>query len=290
MDRTFETPNPPELAVEIGSGRVEILAGETNGRTLVTVTGKGSDEATIEQQGNTIAVVGPRVRHGFSFSFGSNHLTVRISAPRGSGLSTKLGSADLVATGAIGDCSLRSGSGDTQLEDVGALEATSGSGDLQVGAVAGDATLRSGSGEVRLRSVSGAVQVVTGSGDALIGSAAAPVGAKSGSGDVRIEQSHRGAQITTASGDVTVDRLSGGTLEARTASGDIRVGVSAGLPAWTDIHTVTGDVNSELAALGQPDEGAPFVELRLRAVSGDITVGHLPAEARDTTAQQTSTC
>ena len=104
MDHTFETPNPPELAIEIGSGRVEITAGETNGRTLVTVTGKGSEETTVEQHGNTIAVTGPRSRHGFSFSLGSSQLHVRISAPRGSSLSTKLGSADLVAAGVLGTC------------------------------------------------------------------------------------------------------------------------------------------------------------------------------------------
>lgn len=278
MDRTFETPNPPDLAIEIGSGRVEVLAGETNGRTLVTVTGKGAEETTVEQQGNTISIIGPRSRHGFSFTFGSNQLSVRVSTPRGSSLATKLGSADLVATGALSTCSLRSGSGDTQLEDVGTLEVTSGSGDLQVGAVTGNASVRNGSGEVRIGSATGAVEAVTGSGDIWLGGVGGPVSAKSGSGDVRIERSEHGARVTTASGDIAVDRLGGGSLEARTASGDLAVGVAHGLPAWTDIHTLTGDVTSTLASLGQPAEGEPYVELRLRSVSGDIVVGHLPAE------------
>ncbi|WP_114905703.1 DUF4097 family beta strand repeat-containing protein [Ornithinimicrobium murale] len=275
MDRTFETPNPPDLSVEIGSGHVEIRAGETNGRTLVTVTGKGAEETTVEQQGNTIAVVGPRSRNGFSFALGSSQLTVRISTPTGSALSTKLGSADLTATGVLGTCALRSGSGDNELEDVGTLEMTAGSGDLLVGAVTGDASLRSGSGDLRLRTVTGDVSALTGSGDVILGRVSGQISTKSGSGDVRIEASDHGAGITTASGDIQLDRLSGGRLDARTASGDIRVGVTAGLPAWTDIHTMTGTVHSRLVSLGQPAEGAPFVELRLRAVSGDIAVGHL---------------
>ncbi|WP_109471787.1 DUF4097 family beta strand repeat-containing protein [Ornithinimicrobium cavernae] len=283
MDRTFETPRPPDLVVEIGSGHVEILAGETNGRTLVTVTGKGAEETTIEQQGNAIAVIGPRSRHGFSFTFGSSQLTVRISTPRGSGLRTKLGSADLVATGALGTCSLRSGSGDSQLEDTGTLEATCGSGTLHVGSVTGDASLRSGSGDLRVGSVTGALQAVTGSGDVLLGSLGRESSVKSGSGDVRVERCERGAGITTASGDIHVAELSGGRLDARTASGDVGVAVTAGLPAWTDIHTMTGDVTSTLAQLGQPAEGAPFVELRLRSVSGDIIVGHLPGEPHGAT-------
>ncbi|NLG20822.1 MAG: DUF4097 domain-containing protein [Actinomycetales bacterium] len=275
MDRTFETPAPPDLSIEIGSGRVEVLAGETNGRTLVTVTGKGADETTVEQHGNSIAIIGPRSRHGFSFTFGSNQLAVRVSTPRGSGLATKLGSADLVATGVLGTCALRSGSGDNQVEDVGDLEVTCGSGDLQVGAVTGNASVRSGSGEVRIGTVTGNVETVTGSGDIVLGSVSGQAGAKSGSGDVRIEQSDHGARVTTASGDIAVDRLGGGSLEARTASGDLTVAVAPGLPAWTDIHTLTGDVTSTLLSLGQPAEGEPYVELRLRSVSGDIVVGHL---------------
>lgn len=280
MDYTFQTPTPPDLSVEIGSGRVEIMAGETNDRTLVTVTGKGAEETTVEQHGSTISVLGPHSRHGFSFAFGSSRLTVRISAPTGSALSTKLGSADLTATGTLGTCALRSGSGDNELEDVGALEVTSGSGDLAASAVTGDASLRSGSGDVRLRTVSGDVSALTGSGDVLLGRVGGRASAKSGSGDVRIESSEHGGGITTASGDIQLDRLSGGRLDARTASGDISVGVTAGLPAWSDIHTMTGTVHSRLASLGQPAEGAPFVELRLRAVSGDITVGHV--EQHDT--------
>ncbi|USQ76900.1 DUF4097 family beta strand repeat-containing protein [Ornithinimicrobium cryptoxanthini] len=275
MDYTFETPHPPELTVEIGSGRVEITAGETNGRTLVTVTGKGSQEATVEQRGSTVAVIGPRSRDGW-FSFGgSAHLDVRISAPRGSAVTTKLGSADLIASGVLGACSLRSGSGDNQLKDVGSLDATSGSGNLDVTVVNGEAVVRSGSGDIRIGTVTGDVQSVTGSGDLILGSAHGAVTAKSGSGDVRIDDSGRGAGVTTASGDVTVGRLAGGGVEARTASGDVSVQVRAGLPVWTDIHSLSGDVRSGLQSLGQPAEGDPYVELRLRTVSGDIAVAHL---------------
>lgn len=278
MDHTFETANPPDLAVEIGSGDVEITAGETNGRTLVTVTGKGAEETTVEQHGNTISITGPRSRHGFSFSFGSSLLRVRISTPTGSGLSTKLGSAELTARGLLGPCDLRSGSGDTVLEGTGPLEVTAGSGDLQVSTIGGDASVRSGSGCIRIRHAAGDVHTVTGSGDVLIGGVSGQLTAKSGSGDIRVESAGSGAEITTASGDIRLDRLEVGRVQARTASGDVEVGVAPGLPAWTDIHTVTGDVRSALASLGKPAEGAPFVELRLRSVSGDITVGHLPAE------------
>ena len=278
MDHTFETPNPPDLTVEIGSGKVEVIAGETNGRTLVTVTGKGAEETTVEQHGTTISIRGPRSRQGFSFVLGSSALAVRVSAPRGATLSTKLGSADLTTTGVLGDCTLRSGSGDTTLEDVGNLEVTVGSGDVHANLVNGEASVRSGSGRVRLGAATGDVHAVTGSGNLLVGTANGHLSAKTGSGDIRLESAGNGADITTASGDILVTRMDGGRLGARTASGDIAVGVTHHLPVWTDIHTVTGDVSSSLDALGEPADGKPFVELRLRSVSGDITVGHLREE------------
>jgi len=51
--------------------------------------------------------------------------------------------------------------------------------------------------------------------------------------------------------------------------------VPSGTPVWTDIDTISGDVSSRLDSLGQPAEGQDYVELRLRTVSGDITVGHI---------------
>ena len=126
------------------------------------------------------------------------------------------------------------------------------------------------------------MQSVTGSGDVTLGAAAGAVTAKSGSGDVRVEDSARGVGATTASGDVTIGRLTGGRVDARTASGDLSVAVAAGVPTWTDINTMTGDVRSSLQSLGEPAEGQPYVELRLRTVSGDIVVGHLADTTHDT--------
>lgn len=68
--------------------------------------------------------------------------------------------------------------------------------------------------------------------------------------------------------------MNGGALQARTASGDITVGVTPGIPVWTDINTMSGDITPDLTPLGSPEEGAPFVELRLRTVSGDIAIAH----------------
>jgi hypothetical protein len=56
------------------------------------------------------------------------------------------------------------------------------------------------------------------------------------------------------------------------ASGDVTVGVPAGVPVWTDISTVTGAIRSQLPHAGQPAEGADHVEVRAKTVSGDIVL------------------
>ena len=50
MERTFDTPEPIQLYVELGSGEVRIDATDTT-TTEVTATGPGSDDVTVEQPG-----------------------------------------------------------------------------------------------------------------------------------------------------------------------------------------------------------------------------------------------
>ena len=78
--------------------------------------------------------------------------------------------------------------------------------------------------------------------------------------------------LATASGDLVVESALRGKVSMRSASGDVQVGVPAGLAVWTDITTVTGDISSTLESAGEPAEGADYVELRATTVSGDIAL------------------
>ncbi|GAB3816075.1 hypothetical protein GCM10028820_14720 [Tessaracoccus terricola] len=275
MEHTFNTVGVATIAIEVGSGNVEVVTGEIEGQVLVTVDGDGASETTVEQQDGLIVITGPRRRVERT----GNPLRVGISAPAGSHLRGLLGDANLVVTGSLGDVALNCGSGDVTLEDVGTLQLTTGSGGLHVNGVAGRGSVRGGSGDLRVREVTEDLRANLGSGDLVVTTVGGTLTAKSGSGDVRVEGHLGGAEINTASGDVAVREMDSGSLEARTASGDIAVGVAPGVPVWTDISTITGDINSALAELGRPEEGAPFVELRLRTVTGDIAVAHLTAVA-----------
>jgi hypothetical protein len=265
---TFDTPGPTSLYVEIGAGDVAIRADQESG-TTVEVTGDDADQVTVEQRGDRIVVIAPQQRAGF-FSR-SGKLDVRITCPHDSELATQLGSADLVVTGVIGKAVLKAGSGDTDVEAAkGDVRVETGSGDIQLGLVAGDLRVKTGSGDLSVREVGGGASVSTGSGDVEIDQARGDVQVKTGSGDLHVRRPAADVVLSTASGDLTVDLMGAGQLAAKNVSGDIRVGVTSGLPVWTDISTLTGSVSSTLAGAGQPGEGDPYLELHAKTVSGDI--------------------
>lgn len=278
MNRTFSTPEPIVLHTEIGAGQVTVHAGDTT-ETTIEVTGKLAEETTIEQHGRTISVIGPKLRASV---LGSKSITVVATIPAGSDLSSQLGSADLRVDGPLAECSLRTGSGDVTVERAGVVEITAGSGDVRIDRVDGDLSSKAGSGDLLVGVLGGAAQLVSGSGDITVRHAVGPVSTKTGSGDIIIEEAGEEVSATGASGDLHIRLTRRGTVQARTASGDITVGVLDGVPVWTDLHSVSGRVRSELKPLGEPAQGQDYVELRTRAVSGDVYVRHVPAPYGDT--------
>ena len=118
--------------------------------------------------------------------------------------------------------------------------------------------------------VEAAVAVSTGSGDVEIGSADGPTVVKTGSGDLKVVDARNDVSLTTGSGDLVIGAAQRGRLTAKGASGDVQVGIRAGVPVWTDISTLSGEIRSSLRGAGEPQEGADHVELRAKTVSGDI--------------------
>jgi hypothetical protein len=273
MHKTFDTPEPIQLYVELGSGDLVAHAVEV-AETTVDVSGKDADDVVVEQRGTEVVILGKQQRGGF-FT-GSRELDVRVTMPSNSRLATKLGSADLRVTGRLGGAMLRTGSGDINLEAVhGEVQVESGSGDVAVDEVDGPLEVKSGSGDVRLQRLHGPGRVATGSGDVTIGSADESVHVRSGSGDMRVREARDDVSLNTASGDLLVDVIHRGQLTAKNVSGDIRVGVPGGVPVWTDISSVTGSVRSDLEGAGEPADGQDYIELRARTVSGDVYLQQL---------------
>ena len=263
----FDTPQPVNLYVEIGKGTVRVVATDVTA-THVEVTGRDADQVRVEQSGDQISVVAPQ-RTGFLG--GDSRLDVAVTLPTDSDVAVRTGSADITVDGTLGSGKIKSGSGDVRLDTFGGPTLVdTGSGDIRLEQARAELRIKSGSGSVSLGRVEAAVAVSTGSGDVEIGSADGPTVVKTGSGDLKVADARNDVSLTTGSGDLVIGAAQRGRLTAKGASGDVQVGIRAGVPVWTDISTLSGEIRSSLRGAGEPQEGADHVELRAKTVSGDI--------------------
>jgi DUF4097 and DUF4098 domain-containing protein YvlB len=282
MHRSFTTPGPVSLYVELRAGDLVVRTTETDETVVDVQTGaSGADgdgpdgqearDVVVDLRGDEVLVVAKQSRSGFFGAAPTDRLLVRVTVPRDSRLTTKLGSADVRVEGRLGATMLKSGSGDVRIEEL-AAEAfvATGSGDVQVDVASGTLRVKCGSGDVTVDRLLGPGDISTGSGDVLVNAAEGPVTVRSGSGDARVRDARQDLFLNTASGDLVVERIRRGQLTAKNVSGDITVGVPAGVPVWTDISTMTGSVRSQLDGAGEAGEGQEFVELRAKTVSGDV--------------------
>lgn len=271
MEQHFHTEKPVSLYVELGKGRLTVTATDTT-ESVVTVAGQHAEEVILEHNGDQLAVIGPRQRMGF-FGGIEPSLDVTVTVPTGSELITRTGSADQVATGTFALARVKSGSGDVELDRfTGPVTVDTGSGSVSVAEVIGDLRVKSGSGDVDAGDVQGSVAVSTGSGDITVGTTHGPAQVKSGSGDLTVTTALGDVSLSSASGDLRVGTMNCGAFTGKNASGDIRVGIPAGIPVWTDVSSLTGRIGSNLEGAGQPGPGEDYIEVRATTVSGDIVL------------------
>ena len=267
MDYRFDTPGQARLSAMLGPGTINVRASDRD-TTDVVITGPDAEQTRVEERGGAIAIVAPRQRG----LFGRGGIDVTVDLPSGSDLKIKTGSAEVTVTGDLGAVMVQTGSGAIDVEhcDVTVLE--TGSGRIQVGDTDGDVRIKSGSGDVSIGAAARTVVASIGSGDVEIGSAPGTVHVKSGSGDLRVHHASGDITLTTGSGDLEVDTITKGRVSGKGGSGDIRVGVPAGVPVWTDVSTMSGRINSTLPRLGEPAPGQEHVEVRVHSGSGDVTL------------------
>lgn len=269
-EHRFHTPGPVTLYVENGSGSVSVTATETEEST-VDVTGSDADEVTVTEENGHLSVVAPRRRTGF-FT-GDTALHMRITVPTGGELMVKTGSADITVDGTVGAAQVKSGSGEVRLDRLaGPAQVETGSGDVTVDVAHGELRVKSGSGDVTVTRTESAVAVSTGSGDVRLGTTSGPAVVKTGSGDFRVVDAGDDVSLSTGSGDLLVETARRGKFTLKAASGDVRIGIPAGIPVWTDINTISGRIRSDLDGAGEPAAGAEHLEVRAKTVSGDVVL------------------
>jgi len=273
---TFETPAPPRLRVSIPSGRISIIAEETDVTRVELVAVRGGAardwvaEAEIVQVGDEIVVRGRRLGFGLFGGFGSIEATIH--APRGSDAALSVGSGRIETAGPMGKVNAGTGSGDIHVADCAEADARTGSGDIEIDLASGSVEAKTGSGEVKIGKVGADARITTASGNARIEAAERAAKLTTASGNIEIGGAGDSLDAFSASGDVRVRRADHGHVRARTVSGEVSVGVARGVAALLDLSTVSGRVRSDLAASAPPAETEARVELVLSTVSGNVDV------------------
>jgi len=261
--QSFPITGVPRLRVSVPAGSVRITA--VDGATETTVDlrpTRGGDDvvarlvehATVAAEGDTVVVEVPGDRGLFRSRVPAVSCVVTTAAD--AVLELRVASADVEVRGRVGDATITTASGDVRLaESTGRVEVAAASGD------------------VRLDLVAGALSVTTASGDVEVTEVRGDLSTKSASGDVRVAAAHGAVRHSSASGDLTLDTADGRSVTAQTMSGDVAIGVGAGVTAWLDLSAVSGQVTSDLPVSDdRPDDAGDPLSLKVRTVSGDISV------------------
>lgn len=260
MERTFETPTPPRLDLRLPSGAIEVDAVETD-RTEIRLDGPDDllERATVEQRGDTILVDVPS-RKGFFLGWSGPELRLVVRCPADARLAARTKSADVTVRGPLASADVASASGDVELDTVArGAEVKTASGDVEIRET-GSLVANTASGDVSVRIVHGTLKV------------------NAVSGDVQIDSAGGDADVSSVSGDATLRAVHHGSVRVNAVSGDVEVGIRRGSRVHVDASTLSGDTHSDLELGGDAAAGdGPVVELRVKTVSGDISVVRAPA-------------
>jgi putative adhesin len=277
---TFDTPEPISVTVELGVGDLRIVASDRTDTMVEVCPSDASkkrdvtyaEQTRVEYAGGRLLIKAPRSWKQYTPLGGGESIDVQVDLPVGSHLRGETAMAALRCSGRLGECRYKSGMGDIQVEQAGAVHLRTGAGDITVDQADGDAELSTGSGSVRVVSIDGAAVVKNSNGDTWIGEVTGDLRVNAANGKISVDQARETVAAKSANGDVRLGEVVHGTVLAQTAFGRVKIGVRDGVAAWLDLNTRYGSVTNDLDAADRPGPGEDTVEVRARTAFGDITI------------------
>ena len=265
--KSFPLSGPIELSCRLGSGAITVHAddGVTEANVVLTSRdGKSDyvDRTTIELQGSTLVVHGPKPRGGlfdfpvFTGRFGERDaIDADITVPAGTPMKIATWGADVVVKGRAGSTDVMSGSTSTEIDDVD-----------------GDLRLRYGSGPARAHRVSGSIVVRAGASSLAFGEVAGSIEVGCGSGSLEVESVGDKVRMRTGTGQATIGAASG-DVDFTSGSGGLSVGLRRGQPARLDVVTGAGHLRSDVPVDDTPPTNiAQAITIKARTGSGDVRI------------------
>lgn len=284
---TFDTPTPISVTVDLGFGNVVIAAGDRDTTVVEVVPSdvsndedrSAAEKTRVERTDDGLLVRAPKLRSWLTRS-GGGSVDVTIALPAGSHVHGALGSADVSATGHLGNCRIKTGLGNLRLETAEAVHLRSGSGDITLALVTEWTDVLTGSGDVRLDELGAGAVVKNSNGDTWIGVTAGDLRVRAANGDIDVDRAHADVAATSANGNISVRDVTRGLVVLETQIGDLDVGIREGTAAWLDVSAKAGRVHNTLEATDGPDNADDTVKVRARTTMGQITIRRAP-EATD---------
>ena len=279
----FESAAPISIAIDI-VGNTHITASDHTD-TVITVGPrdpskpsdvKAAEQTVVDYADGRLSVRSPRSWMPFS---GSQTVVVTLEVPTGSTLDGTSPMGDFHVEGELGTTNVKTSMGNIRLDTTGRLRATTSFGNVTVDRVVGNADVATSSGDIRIGTIEGSATVKNSNGSTELDRVAGEVRANSSNGNVLIGHAGNGVTARTANGDVRVAEAGRGEVVVETATGELEVGIVAGVAAWLDVSTRFGSVRNNLDSADGPHRSEGTVAVRARSSFGDIVIHRAPADA-----------
>jgi DUF4097 and DUF4098 domain-containing protein YvlB len=247
----FESAGTPRIGLRLPAGEARFVPGPADSVEIrMTGSADAVERFLVEDRGGEI-VIEPESGGGIGRWSGVS-IEIRVGSP--AAIRARLASGDVVVAMDAESLAIDAAAGEVVAQDItGDVKVKTASGDIRLGAVAGRLDVAAASGDVHVRSVAGDVVAKTASGDIDIGEVSGSVSAHS------------------ASGEIAIRRLTGDSFNAKTLSGDVRLGVTSGRKFSVSFQTLSGDVRTDFP-VSADSSAATTARLVVKTMSGDVVV------------------
>lgn len=247
----FQVEGTPRISLRLPAGEARVVGGDP-GSVEVRLSGRESvtDRFRVEHRSGEVVI-----------------------EPEGGRLGRWSGVDVEIAVGVPAELRARLTAGDVEvLCEAAALTVEAGSGDVAAGRITGDARVKTASGDFTAATIGGRLEAAAASGDIRVGTVAGDVEVKTAAGDIVVGAAGGSVTAHSASGDIEIGRFTGDSFNAKTLSGDVLLGVTAGRKFAVSFQTLSGDVRTDFPVDTGGSGGGSAARLAVKTMSGDVVV------------------
>ena len=276
---SFDTAGPISATIDVVVGDVRISAGDGAAAVIDVRPSdasnaedvKAAEQTRVEYANEHLLVKAPKLRSWLPRGAGGS-IDVTIELPSGSHVRGSGQMTDFSCDGRLGDCRIKTGIGQIQLDEVETPNLKTGIGAIGLERASGHAEMTAGSGDVRVGELGATAVIKNSNGDTWVGSAAGDLRIHAANGSIAVDLARASVVAKSSNGDVRLGEVARGSVVLETALGDLEVGIPDGVPAWLDVRAAAGRVQNTLDAADAPDPSAESVEVRARTSAGNVVI------------------